>query len=422
MTLPLSRTEASAIRDGARELLLGNLKRGKDPVSKREYSYVCPSRRSYPWQWFWDSCFHAVALCHVDLNLAMGELRTLWSVQDQDGFIPHIVHWGSRVIVDFLAYGQSKLSLRPRTSALIQPPVLAQAALHVAERSQDQAFLNEALDRVKRYYLWLQDHRDPDADGLISVISPYETGMDHLPAYDEALGLRNPSRLGLVLRDRLLDLENLLLGRNYNLAAIFRRDRFNVEDVMVNCLYAQGLRAIARMCTMTGDEAGYGSFTRMAERTEQAVLSKCYDDDDGAFWSLASHKETPLRVLTVGSLFPILLESLPQKHLDSLVESRLLNEGEFWLPYPIPSVARSEPSFRPGERLLIWRGPTWINTNWLITQGLQRHGYDEVAQAISRKSAELILKSGFREFYNPITGQGYGAQRFGWSTLVVDML
>ena len=34
----------------------------------------------------------------------------------------------------------------------------------------------------------------------------------------------------------------------------------------------------------------------------------------------------------------------------------------------------------------------------------------------------VIKKSGFREYYNPLTGDGLGAKDFGWSTLVMDMM
>ena len=60
--------------------------------------------------------------------------------------------------------------------------------------------------------------------------------------------------------------------------------------------------------------------------------------------------------------------------------------------------------------------------NWLIARGLRHHGYREQADAIAASSAELVLKSGFREFYNPLTGEGYGARDFGWSTLVLDLI
>ncbi len=422
MPTPLPPADLAALREAAAGVLFANLRQGRDAATKSDYSYVCPSRAGgYPWQWFWDSCFHAIVLCHIDVKLAERELRNLWRSQQPDGFIPHVTRWGARLVLDIPAYWQSRLSWRPRHTAMIQPPVLAQAALAVAERGQDKEFLAEAVERVKRYYLWLRDRRDPDADSLISVISPYETGMDQLPAYDEALGARNPSRLGLQVRDRLLDLHNLILGRNYNLDAIFRRDRFNVEDALVNSIYAQGLRATARLCRMTGDEVSAASFDRMALRTEEAILGKMWDSASGAFYGLAGRDERPLKTLTIASLMPLLLESIGRDRVEALVERHLLNEDEFWLPYPAPSVARREGSFRPGERYLIWRGPTWLNTNWFLVKALRRHGYAEVAGSIATRSAELVRRSGFREYYNPLTGEGYGARDFSWSTLVVDM-
>jgi len=43
---------------------------GVSPWEGRRYDYHCPSPRSYPFQWFWDSCFHAIALTHIDVELA----------------------------------------------------------------------------------------------------------------------------------------------------------------------------------------------------------------------------------------------------------------------------------------------------------------------------------------------------------------
>ena len=39
-----------------------NRQRGTAPWCGLEYDFVCPSTGTYPFQWFWDSCFHAVAL------------------------------------------------------------------------------------------------------------------------------------------------------------------------------------------------------------------------------------------------------------------------------------------------------------------------------------------------------------------------
>jgi glycogen debranching enzyme len=123
---------------------------------------------------------------------------------------------------------------------------------------------------------------------------------------------------------------------------------------------------------------------------------------------------------------PLILD-IDKKYVKPLVEEHLLNNKEFYLAYPIPTVARSEPSFLPAPPVIarepiIWRGPTWINTNWYLIKGLQRHGYDQEAQKLIERTVDLVKQSGFREFFNPYTGEGYGAKSFSWSTLVVDLL
>ncbi|MCI0778964.1 MAG: hypothetical protein J4N32_03015, partial [Chloroflexi bacterium] len=56
--------EIDAVRSYAQGLLRTNLKRGHDLSIGYRYSYLCPSPNEYPWQWFWDSCFHAVIMAH----------------------------------------------------------------------------------------------------------------------------------------------------------------------------------------------------------------------------------------------------------------------------------------------------------------------------------------------------------------------
>jgi hypothetical protein len=50
------------------------------------------------------------------------------------------------------------------------------------------------------------------------------------------------------------------------------------------------------------------------------------------------------------------------------------------------------------------------------------NGFEKEANGLFNSIKALIEKSGFREFYNPNTGVGYGAYDFTWSGLVVDMM
>ncbi|MBI2137332.1 trehalase-like protein, partial [Candidatus Woesearchaeota archaeon] len=55
-------------------------------------------------------------------------------------------------------------------------------------------------------------------------------------------------------------------------------------------------------------------------------------------------------------------------------------------------------------------------------RGLLRYGFKDAADELLDKTTAAIKKSGFREYYNPLTGEGLGARQFGWSTLVMDMI
>jgi glycogen debranching enzyme len=74
----------------------------------------------------------------------------------------------------------------------------------------------------------------------------------------------------------------------------------------------------------------------------------------------------------------------------------------------------------PGLRLY-WRGPTWINSAWLVWLGLVRLGFKEEALELARRLTDLVDRSGLREYYDPYTGAGMGTMSFAWSTLAVEL-
>ncbi len=310
----------------------------------------------------------------------------------------------------------------PKVTRHMQPPVIAQAVERIVAASGDVAFRDEALPALERYYRWLAAERDPDRDGLISIIAQFESGLDYNPMYDPPVGADRHHPVGIMLRTRWPSLVNKLRYR-YDLDRIFRGHRHQ-EDVLVNAVYGQGLRALARLAGAAGNEelARWGD--RQAQTVTEALLERSYDEDAGLFWNLYGPGEVPSRVRSVGSLMPLVLEGLPAEIVERLVEN-MTDRRHFWTRYPVPSVARSEPAFVPGihvrGRRLIWRGPLSLNTNWFLVGGLRAHGYTDVADVIAERSRELAERGGFNEFYDPLTGAPVGQPRFGWATLAADM-
>jgi hypothetical protein len=72
--------------------------------------------------------------------------------------------------------------------------------------------------------------------------------------------------------------------------------------------------------------------------------------------------------------------------------------------------------------LRYWRGPSWINSAWLVWRGIVRLGYEEQADTLARAITETVAREGLREFYDPYDGRGMGAQDFAWSALSLELL
>ena len=408
--------ERQALEAAARRILLSNLRRGVADWNGKDYSFVCPSLVGYPFQWFWDSCFHAIALIHLDQEQAKAEMTTLMSAALPDGFIPHIVFWEMEKQPEFLSHnivGQTS----PYYSCTMQPPIIAYTVERIYQATGDEGFRAAALPVLTAYYRWLRRMRDPDGDGLIAVVQPEEAGTDCSPKYDDLLGLEELSNRGFIAAlKKVYAAYAPLRGDDRRILAA---DVFHLEDVLVNSIYALGLRSLARLL---GESPEAAEFQREANRTRDALVARCWDEEAGAFFDLAGVAERPVKVVTISSLMPLVLEDLPRPIVEKLVERWVSAPEHFWTPYPLASVPASDPKFLPGNpRGFIWRGPSWINTNWFLSHALRRHGYSELADAIVARSHECIEKSGFREYYHPYTAEGLGARDFGWSTLILDM-
>ena len=72
----------------------------------------------------------------------------------------------------------------------------------------------------------------------------------------------------------------------------------------------------------------------------------------------------------------------------------------------------------------MWRGPVWVNTNWLVAQGLRRQGLIDKAERLERATLELVAAQGPNEYFRPDTGvkPPRATTVFGWSAaLTVDL-
>jgi len=410
------------MRETVRALYDRNRQQGHAPWCGLDYDFICPSNGTYPFQWFWDSGFHAIVLTQTDVARAQAELRSLLANQQPDGFVAHVTFW-QRERYEEMLKTYSIAYRTPHLSDCIQPAVIGESLEYVARRGGDAKFVAEHLPKVRRYFDWLDRMRDPDRDGLVAVLQPDESGLDQAPKYDEYLKVSPLEKRHEAFTEAWERVANpyQAVGRDHE--KMFALDVFVVEDVLVNTIYALGQAALGRLLADAGDAAGARDFEVRAALTRKSLFEKCWDEKAGLFFDLAGNGERKLTTNSVSSLLPLALPELPQEQAKKLI-AHLENPAEYAAAYPVPTVAMNEPGYDPGVvgRSLVYRGPSWMNTNWYLTRGLRLHGRPDLADTVVDRSLALVEREGFREYYNPGTGQGNGAKDFSWTALILEML
>jgi hypothetical protein len=357
------------------------------------FAYTRPSPTRYPWQWYWDSCFAAIAWRRFDRARARTELETLLSAQREDGFIGHTIFWDRPVSLGRLPF-YNVASRDSFQTGTIQPPLLAWSwRIAVGDPAQEQGIIDQVA--------WLQRNRDLEGDGLLWIVQPDESGLDASPKFDPVWGPRATGRIGfpcLVRRTRKLGFDARRI-----------RDRGGpvLCETVVNTLWSLSLLSLRR------------------PSVTDAIVARLWDERRGLFLDEVQPGGQRPAVLTWAALAPLALPDLPEAIGRRLVEEHLLSEREFLTPVAPPSVAISEPSYQPGGGRgpirRYWRGPTWINAAWLLWLGLRRLGYHQEAERMASRLIGAVEREGLREYYDPRTGKGLGAKDFAWSALIAEL-
>jgi len=337
-------------------------------ISTRFYTTreaMTPSKVHYIGVWQWDSYFHALAYRHIDTKLAEDQLRIVLDHQREDGMIPDAVH--DEGLVTHLTY--------PVDADVTKPPLLAWAALKVYETSGHRDFLEEIYDPLVRWNAWWFT-RDDDHDGIAQYDHPFSSGLDDSPLWDQGMPVESPElNTYLVIQEE----------------------------------------SLARIADLIGEKDEAEEWRRRADDLARRLVEHFWDEEVGLFW--ATKEGQPIRVRTPFNLYPLWTGRLPPRMSQRIIQ-HLTNPREFWTPYPIPTVACNDPAYDPTQ---MWRGPTWVNINYLFIEALVRTGYESLARELRRRTLDLVVRhDDIYEYYHPETGEKppHAAPIFGWSSAV----
>ncbi|MEP3999440.1 MAG: trehalase family glycosidase [Ekhidna sp.] len=417
----------------------------------QEGGFTIPSAGLYPFQWKWDSGFIAIGFAHYDVEKAKTEMRTLLDAQWENGFIPHIVfHTENDSYFPGADFHQSELhplsSKKYRSTGMTQPPVsgfVLQEMYRIAEDKDDMLhFIREEIDKVFDNHVYFYENRDPKDEGLVYIYHNWESGTDNSPVWDDIWKTMNPPEYTFVRKDtthvdasqrptkreydHYLHLIDIAKEHNYDDAKIAELSPFLVQDPLFNAMLIKSNQALIELYELIGGhEHKIATLSQWQSKSIKSFNDKLFDAALGAYVHYDLRNEEPIRHITSSSFSPLFAHIPSEERAQVLVKTMMEKFGGE-VKYLCASFDPTDDRFNPRK---YWRGPVWINMNWMLFRGLRSNGYTDLAERIKIDSLELIQQYGFYEYFDcrRDTGDknqtGYGGNNFSWSAaLYIDMV
>ena len=399
-----------SIDDLARTVLIDNDRGG----------FTVPSSDLYPYQWNWDSCFVALGYMTFDADRAWREIETLFEGQWPCGMVPHILFRS-----DYSSYfpGPSVWNANKGkwpSSGISQPPVAATIVYEMLETSLDRA--RDLFPKIDAWHRWYHAARDPDGLGVIAISHPWESGRDNLPDWDKPGDAIDVSGVGAYERrdlaicdaemrphkkdyDRYLALINFARERDWDHQVIARENPFWVADPGISAILLRAERDLLKIAQALGEDTA--AIAARITRLEQG-FERLWNERVGAYcaYDLRAHEFSD----TITSASFLAPYAGVTAHADALMAQ--LADISKHCHYMVPSF---DPRHKAFDRLRYWCGPVWAIVNYMIAKGLEEIGEEEWADKIRFSTRDLIVKSGFREYFSPLDGAGAGGPSFSWT-------
>ncbi|KAM8718824.1 hypothetical protein ACLKA7_001521 [Drosophila subpalustris] len=426
------------------------------PYWKAPLYTAVPSRSFFPRGFLWDEGFHGLLISSWDVDIELDIICHWFDLLNVEGWIPREQILGiealAKVPEEFVT--QRNSNANPPTFFLTLRKLLSQHKEQLSHKGRF-ATLERLYPRLQAWFNWYNTTQRGEILGTYLWRGRNETTLREL----------NPKSLSSGLDD-------------YPRAS-HPTDRERHVDL--RCWIALAASVMAELSTLLGkDDVKY--YETASYLTDNELLNKLHLDPysehytdwglhtdsvllkhpppltaqrPGAHRGGAPHQQPEKRRYTLTppdykfvdtmfgyvSLFPLLLEQLDH---DSPSLGKLLVDMRdpelLWTNYGLRSLSKNSPMYMKRNTEHdppYWRGPIWININYLAVKALRHYGkingpHAETARKIYGELRDNLIKNIFRQYqrtgyiweqYDDTTGEGKGCNPFtGWSSLVVLLM
>lgn len=320
------------------------------PEGKIKHYWTTPDRWPHRQMWLWDSVYHAIGLRHIDIGLARESILAIFDTQKNDGMISHMMNPSS-------------------SSDITQPPIIALGLKLLEEKASSPAMIRKLYPKLKKYIEWDLANRDSDGAGLCEWFIEGdvncrcgESGLDNSPRFDCA-------------------------------------QKLDATDF--NAFLALECEIMAGFAKTAGRSKDVGLWKGRQKKICDLMNERLWSDRKGFYFDYNLKERRQSDIYAVSGFLPLICGAPTKEQAVKLVR-HLSNPKTFGTPFRVPSIARCNSECYSKD---MWRGPSWIATNWLIVRGLERYGFKAEADKLVKETMSEIekfyMKYGtFFEFYD----------------------
>ena len=358
-----------------------------------KHPYLIPAGY-YPQMWDWDGFFIGLHWANQDSSDAK-YLRdwviTFASSADADGYVAGCI---------------TPKGPRPLFGKFAMKPFLAQGAFLAGNRQGDWDWMKPVWPAMQRILEYRKRTQFDPRWGLWFWDNAMQSGADN----------------------------NAALTNDPN-------DRSAILAVDASVYAMREYLAMALLADRLRDDASAKHYRREAEATRKAILDKLWLPKEAIFFNRRRDTGAWIRAVNWTSFLPLLDGLLQVEDAQRLIRLHLLNPAEMRSDHGFRSLAKNDPSYNSDaiiDPYSNWRGPVWINANFLLWIALRRYGFPNEAHWLALTLATELHRDiekwgSMHEDYSAETGEGLAptpaqspggkfAGFVGWNLLALDML
>ncbi|KAH8354855.1 hypothetical protein KR084_012418 [Drosophila pseudotakahashii] len=429
----------------------------KNPVPywKAPLYTAVPSRSFFPRGFLWDEGFHGLLISAWDVDIELDILCHWFDLLNVEGWIPREQILGvealAKVPEEFVT--QRNSNANPPTFFLTLRKLLTS---HRAELSQNGrlATLERLYPRIQAWFNWYNTTQRGELLGTYLWRGRNATTLRELNPKSLSSGLDDYPRASHPTdKERHLDLRcwiALAASVMAELSTLLGKDDVKYYETASYLTDNEQLNRL-HLAPYTEQYSDWGLHTDQVKLKRPPVLAPQHQQRH------AHHQQQQPEMRretgeqpsyqfvdsTFGyvSLFPLLLEQLDH---DSPYLTKLLHDlrdpEQLWTNYGLRSLSKRSPLYMKRNTEHdppYWRGPIWININYLAAKALHHYGkiegpnaalareiYAELRDNLVGNILRQYKRSGYLwEQYDDTTGEGKGCNPFtGWTATVVLLM